>query len=184
MGLALTSKLEPLGVLAWPIGETLAVDLTEPLRDCHEAYWQASEQKWIQLVTSLLAALAEQRRDVGTAIHRGPAQALTAARLELSMVGDSTSESPLGQAVDRASEELVRIVHGKLRSRGTSGSLAALLRAELDFQARWRDLPASQTSITLPKKELSDTLSDLWKLSGGEVRESADETTFVLGAAS
>jgi hypothetical protein len=180
--MALISKLQPLGVMTWPrLAEVRPADLCEGLEACRELYWQESERKWMQILSGLLGALKEQRREVGTALHRGPAQALTAARLELSMMGDGALESPVAQAVEQASEQLVRLVHGKLGSRGQDGSLAATLRGELDFQARWRELPASNEAITLPDGSLSTALADLWKLTGGEVVKGAGESTFVLG---
>lgn len=183
LGMALISRLGPLGVVTWPRpGSGLAPEgLLEALEACREIYWEECEQKWMSLMLSLLIALKEQRRELGSAIHRGPAQSLTAARLELSMMGEAALKLPLAQALEQASDELVRLVHGKLYGRGKDGTLEGTLRGELDFQARWRDLPSGESTVTLPRDNLSTTLLELWKLAGCQVEDGAENPTFVLG---
>lgn len=183
LGMSLASRLEPLGLLAWPLSaETASQSVLEALERCREIYWEESERKWMQLINGLLTALREQRREVGSAIHRGPAQALTAARIELSMMGQSTQHGRVALAIEQASESLVQLVHGKLRGRRGEPGLAGTLRAELDFQARWHDLPPQSETVTLPEGAFSGTLAELWRLTGGEVRRQNGTATFILGA--
>lgn len=185
VGLALVSKLRPLGVIAWPrdpAGDTEG--LLDVLEACRELYWEESERRWMRMMQSVLAALKDQRREMGAALHRGPAQALTAARLELSMLGQGVREGPIARAIEQASEGLVAIVHGKLRGRSNDGTLAATVRAELDFQARWHELPSGTDTVTLPDGDLSLALAELWRLTGNEVMRNNGESTFLLKGAS
>ena len=131
-------------------------------------------------LSTVVNALREQRRELGSALHRGPAQALTAARLELSMLGEKVELGPLQEALEDASEGLVGLVHGKLHGRTKGESLDAALRAEIHFQARWHDLPSEGDAITLPHSPLNTTLTRLWRLAGGHIEEDNTQTTFLL----
>ena len=184
VGMALISKLRPLGVIAWPREpESSTEGLLDILEACRELYWEESERRWMRILRSLLSALKEQRRQLGTALHRGPAQALTAARLELSMQGGRALEGPIAQAIEQASEGLIALVHGKLRGRSDGGTLVATVRGELDFQARWHELPSGTDTVTLPNGDLSQALAELWTLAGNEVLQNDGDPTFVLKGA-
>lgn len=182
LGLALHSRLEPLGVLGWDTGPQTedGTELRRALERCRERYYEACERQWLRLAEGLLTALKEQRREVGAAIHRGPAQALTAARIELSMMGQSTQAGPVAQAIEQASEGLVQLVHGKLRGRRQEPTLVGTLLSELDFQARWHGLPPEAGTVTLPEGASSGALAELWRLTGGEVHRSNGTATFIL----
>lgn len=178
VGASIQSAWARLGVLAWaddPVTLTHLVATTLRLGQSE------SERRWVKTTTALLGALKEQRRELGTAIHRGPAQSITAARLELSMLSPQSYPETLKQALESAAESLIDIVHGKLRGRGPINqdeTLEQALRTELGFQARWRDLPCTDSQLSLPASELNSTLAKLWKLSGGQVQEGPGEATF------
>lgn len=165
-------------MLAWGAEATT---LTQVLATCQHLGWREAERRWMETTTALLGALKEQRRELGTAIHRGPAQSITAARLELSMLSPQSYPESLKQALENAAESLIDIVHGKLRGRGPvhqDSTLEQALQTELGFQARWRDLPWTESRLCLPTNELNSTLAKLWKLSGGQVQEGSGEATF------
>jgi hypothetical protein len=181
LGMQLASRWEPLGVVVWPsTAATTAERLNEVLEACRNLYWEECEQRWMDCLCCLLVALREQRHELGNAIHRGPAQALTAARLELSMLGENPAWGGLKTSLENASEGLVDLVHVKLRGRGKGEALEETVRSEIGFQARWRNLSANGGSVTLPRTPLNETLGRLWRLSGRAVDDRSHDMTFTL----
>lgn len=184
-GIRLISCWETLGVVVWSDPSRVAEsEVWEALLACQAHYFKTSECRWRGTTSALLSALKEQRRELATAIHRGPAQALTAARLELSMLETSGRATSLARALEEASEGLVQLVHGQLRSRGQEESLLDRLRCELEFRARWQQTSTgSGDTLTLPREGLTDTLAKLWEMAGGKHQESAEGYTFFLHGA-
>lgn len=90
--------------------------------------YEGREMAWKQACLGLLTLLAKQRVAIGHALHRGPAQGLTAARLEFSLVEPDILPhlGPLQLAVEEAGERLREIVHEKLASpiQGQDGPFA------------------------------------------------------------
>ncbi len=177
LGLALCSRWMHIGVIAWSAKVEDDGRLQRALASAVRVFWESCEESWAELSLALLKGLAAQRKEIGTAIHRGPAQSLTAARLELSM---SPSGSSLADALEQASEGLVQLVHGKLRGRELGNDLIGALKGELDFQRRWFDLAESDHGLTLPQTCLTPALVQMWRQAGGEVQEHGSEARFVM----
>ncbi len=116
-----------LGVRLEPVVSRLALVLqsSEPLKDqelsllqsqaCLGIY-ESREEAWRKAAVGLLGLLPKQRVAIGHHLHRGPAQGLTAARLEFSLLEPDILPllGPIRRAVEDAGEGLREIVHERL----------------------------------------------------------------------
>lgn len=174
------SQLEPIGVFVDGV-ESVDDETRSLFEACRECHWRDCEARWSEVVSLFLNVLGEQRREIVSALHRGPAQSLTAARLELSMLAGQPALQPLREALDKTGEDLVDLVHIRLKSRLKGTDLRAQIRRELDFQANWHRVPTGPFDNPMPKNTATDALALAWRLDGGEVQESATSLTFVSG---
>ncbi len=174
------SQLESVGVFVDGV-QSVDDEVLSLFEACKECHWRDCETRWGEVVSLFLNALSEQRRDIMSALHRGPAQSLTAARLELSMIAGQPALQPLRDALDQTGEDLVDLVHIRLKSRLKGSGIQALVKRELDFQANWHGIPANSCDIVLPKNVATDALALAWKFDGGEVQEDVGSLKFLAG---
>ena len=145
----------------------------------------AKSTYWRSCASIFQDLLEVQRRVFAKALHRGLAQELTIARLEVRTAGCGPESSPeLKSALKRCAEELRSLLHDRLRprSRANSEGLKQGLFDQLSVLSRLGSTVPENPGhkVFLSKEFVSPTLVSLWSELGGTIVERNEDSYEII----